>query len=207
MNINDFPAPETPATFAEQLRLIFARQSELMTKYQEIEGLPSPPLSLHLASAQRVLKDFAWRTTEELAEAYEALAKHSSDDETAKAHAHEELADALHFFVELLIFAGITPEQCLAITPNGPLVITGRSLPEAYWLMTYELGLAMNFLRNKPWKQSQVPTDEGRFRGQLLNAWAALMDLWSVHDLNCVDMFAYYFRKSDVNAFRQRSNY
>lgn len=210
MNINDIAAPTAaPDTFLGIVRAIFFKQAELMAKYKDIEQLPSAPVSLHTASGQRIIKDFAWRTVEELTESAEAWEKHADDAVIARTHALEELADAVHFFVELCIFAGVTPDQCVdeqgGITPlHEP---HGEEFVDAYWQFTYKLGLAMNFLRNKAWKQSQVPTDEGRFRAALLQACNALFDIWEVCGCTEVDLYEYYMKKHAVNQFRQRSNY
>lgn len=206
VNITEFQAPPVPDTWAEILRMIFTRQGELIEKYREIEQLPAPPISLHHASGQRILKDFAWRTTEELTESYEARIKHS-DEEVAREHALEEMADALHFLVELLIYAGITADMVLS---SG--MMTWPDIEKAkstawFWNATYQLGIAMNFLRNKAWKQAQVPTDEARFRVALQSAFHAHVELWASEGLTQEDMFNFYFRKSEVNKFRQRSQY
>lgn len=209
MNIHDYEAPEVPDTWAGVVHAIFARQCALMEKYKEIEGLPSPPLSLHHASGQRVLKDFAWRVVEELAESYEALHKQIGGLELNAEHQREELADALHFLVELLIFAGVSADACVGATEELIAVSFEREedATPGYWFATYELGVAMNFLKNKPWKQHQMPTDEPRFRAQLLKAFHAHVGLWRALGLTMQDMHNYYFRKSEVNRFRQRSNY
>lgn len=208
MNVNDYEAPALPVDgWPGILRAVFGRQAELMETYREIEQLPAPPVSVHTAHGQKIIKDFAWRTTEELAESYEALDKHAND-ETRRSHAVEEIADALHFLVELLLFAGIAVEQCLDEVATWPPQ-TGvlEPAPRAYWAATYRLGIAMNFLRNKAWKKSQVPTDEARFRAALLDAFAAHVDLWATLGLGEADLFNFYFRKSEVNKFRQRSEY
>lgn len=212
MNITDFQSGEIPTRWDEIVRAIFARQTELMAKYKEIEQLPDPPLALHHRHGQRILKDFAWRTVEELTESYEAWEKHEEDRNVAEMHALEELADAVHFYVELLIFAGITSEMCLKVLPQYPFVMSDRFMivhfdGEYYWNTTYRIGIAMNFLRNKAWKQSHVPTDEGRFREAALKGFDALINLWAALGYDQTTLFTYYFKKSEVNKFRQRSNY
>lgn len=215
MNITHTEAPDTPATWPEIVAAIFERQRELMGKYQQIENLPTPPVSLHTANGQKVLKDFAWRSTEELTESFEALEAQRfqiSPDERDmhRLHQVEEIADALHFLVELLLFAGISADAAIEATPSFPHPDFDGTYEEhqvAYWRATYKLGIAMNFLRNKPWKQSQVPTDEGRCRAALLGSWKAHVQLWSDLGYGSDTMFNFYFRKSEVNKFRQRSNY
>lgn len=211
MNINDVAGPnEIPDSFVGMIRAIFFKQAELMTKYKDIEQLPSAPVSLHTAAGQRVIKDFAWRTVEELTESAEAWEKHEDDPEVARSHALEELADAVHFFIELCIFAGITPDQCAErrafVTMTGFHPDDGV-VTSAYWDFTKQLGIAMNFLRNKAWKQSQVPTDEGRFRAAVVLAFSELMSLWGILGCTYEDIYMYYMRKHAVNKFRQRSNY
>jgi hypothetical protein len=219
MNITHTEAPDTPATWAAIVAAIFTRQRELMEKYQQIEKLPSPPVSLHTAAGQRILKDFAWRSTEELTESFEALEASrylpprtslQEHREMHRLHQVEEIADATHFLVELLIFAAITEAQVMEFVPTFPhpdMDGTHEEHQVAYWRATYKIGVAMNFLRNKPWKQSQVPTDEGRCRAALLSAWKAHVQLWSDLGHDRETMFNFYFRKSEVNKFRQRSNY
>lgn len=219
MNITDFESPACPATWPEVLEAIFGRQRELMETYKTIEQLPDAPLSLHTMHGQRIIKDFAWRTVEELAESYEAWEKHA-DRKTQELHALEELADSMHFFVELLIFAGITPAQCLEVCPQFPFVdlLMQKHLYEnfdevryirtnAYWQVTYKCGVAMNFLRNKSWKMSQVPTDEERFRQACLTAFLTLVECWGTIGYGMEHLFQFYMRKSEVNKFRQRSKY
>lgn len=207
MNINDMEAPvHMPETLAGVIEAIFTKQRELMDKYKEIEQLPSPPLSLHTAASQRILKDFAWRTVEELTESFEAFEKHE-DEETQRSHGLEELADAVHFFVELAIFAGLTAEQCVNAYETTATDGMDFDTQGAYWKITYKLGLAMNFLRNKAWKQSQVPTDELRFRQALLVAFVALIEAWENLGCSLADLYNYYMRKHAVNKFRQRSKY
>lgn len=206
MNVNDFTAPECPPTWSGILHQVFVRQTALMQKYKDIEQLPEPPLSLHTPAAQKVMKDFAWRVVEELAESYEGSLKHD-DDDVALQHRNEEMADALHFMVELLIFAGVTPAQCLEVRPEYLADDSELMDADAWWNATYQLGIAMNFLRNKPWKQSQVPTDEKRFREQLLRAFTAFIALWTDLGIPMEELHSFYFRKSNVNEFRQRSQY
>ena len=207
MNINDIAGPsEIPDSFLGVMRAIFLKQAELMTKYKEIEQLPAAPVSLHTASGQRIIKDFAWRTVEELTESAEAWEKHGEDAAISRDHALEELADAVHFFVELCIFAGLTPDQCAG--PIIELVWTDDlAVVNAYWTFVKKLGIAMNFLRNKAWKQSQVPTDERRFRLALIEASDALMGIWGALRCSKDDLYTFYMKKHAVNTFRQRSKY
>lgn len=121
------------------LSKIFEAQKGLIDHYVHIEGLPQYPLDVNVKTSQTILKDFTSRVIEELAEGYEAwvmanklcyeleISTESLPTKAEKAQAilnhyqnvGEEMADALHFFTELFIYAGITPadvrEYCLGL--------------------------------------------------------------------------------------------
>lgn len=100
--------------------MIFKRQHELKTKYDTIERInlgydfPTGVVDLNDPTAQQRIKDFMWRITEELGEAANTLkckpwkVTHMPTDEI---HFLEELIDAFHFMIELLIMVGFTPES------------------------------------------------------------------------------------------------
>lgn len=70
-------------------------------------------LDINSVIVQYRIKDFMWRITEELGEAANCLKNkpwkntHMLVDET---HFLEEIVDAMHFFIELLIMIGFTPQ-------------------------------------------------------------------------------------------------
>ena len=109
MNVND---AEKETIVGDQLEAIFARQKELMSKYEEIEsknGLLQTkdiPVNINDAKGQARLKDFAWRITEEIGEAMNCLKNKpwkQTQIETDEVHYLEEIVDAFHFFIELCI--------------------------------------------------------------------------------------------------------
>lgn len=119
MNIHDVQDVQV-SEGEDMLVSIFAKQRELMRKYEEIEqknGLLTTsdvPVNLHDRFGQQRLKDFAWRVTEEIGEAMNCLKNKpwkQTHMQTDEAHYKEELIDALHFFVELLILSGFTPHD------------------------------------------------------------------------------------------------
>lgn len=220
MNINDVQIVEVPKE-ADMLETIFARQRELMEKYHLIEaknGLLQTsdiPVNLHDAKGQARLKDFAWRITEELAEAMDAITSYKEIGD----HAKEEIADALHFLVEMAILSGIEP---LDLTGCSPMFI-GRDKLEVLWayperhniqspgqaILNFirELGMVCHLLKNKPWKQSQMITDVDEYRLRFRNAFISFIDICIAMRITPSELFNLYFRKSEVNKFRQRSNY
>ncbi len=121
MNTKDFPAIEPDG---DMLKAIFEHQHKLAVKFNEIEdrnGLlicKDIPVNLHDRFGQDRLKSFAWRVTEELAEAMGCLKNRAwklTHYQTDEDHYYEEIIDALHFFVELMILSGFTPESVYAL--------------------------------------------------------------------------------------------
>lgn len=91
-------------------------QKKLIEKYKDIEAknlgreVHHYPLNLDKCQDQQHLKDLAWRVTEEIGEAMNCLKNKpwkNSQMLTDKEHYIEEVADALHFFVELCIASGL----------------------------------------------------------------------------------------------------
>jgi hypothetical protein len=242
VNVEDFKAPTLPGGDSCRLTAIFGRQRELMEKYELIEKenrlleTEDVPVDIHDRFGQARLKNFAWRFTEELAEAGEAL------DEKGPFHLHtrEELMDSLHFLVELMILAGcdssVTTMNMVKYDKSSAELLTNTysDLLEAwfmmssvvrhptpidkvaagfsfyrlaFWDVTQALGSAMNCLKQKPWKQSHILTDEPRFYGELGRTFLSFGRLLQVVGLTTNEVYDLYFRKSEVNKFRQDSKY
>jgi len=203
------------------LKAIFDRQRSLMGKYHDIElksGLLQTedcPVNLDDKRGQARIKDFSWRVTEELGEALDA--RTNSD------HYQEELIDGLHFLTELTILAGKNYDT---IIPSGipllysedhleDLVENSRNLIEDrnhnlnYWVSSFieQLAMMCNCLKNKPWKQSMMKTDREAFYHRLTNAWACYITILVVSGMDAEGIAKVYLKKSQVNMFRQRSNY
>lgn len=227
MNIDDTTAPECPDTFDEAIGLMFERQKSLMTKYGPIErsngGNVPDVYSLQDKRCQWRIKEDFWRTTEEIAEAWE----HKDDffgslevwdevfeDNSKIRHFFEELADAMHFFIEATIHSGfdIIEEDLFsaylaAVSETSGLVTSAHDCEQYCWKFTKKIGLAANELKIKPWKQTHMQTDVVRYKTLLKEAWELWFKVWC--SLGCTYNFFFelYFRKSEVNKFRQRSNY
>lgn len=216
------------------LKAIFDRQKSLMNKYHDIElksGLLQTedcPVNLDDKRGQARIKDFSWRVTEELGEALDAKA--------TKDHYQEELIDGLHFLTELTILAGKDYDTLLPpsipmlgyddLIPNKEpdypqdylhdLVTLSREamLSEGsdrldFWVTKFIEHLAMmcNCLKNKPWKQSMMKTDREAFYTRLGASWVSYMAILVVSGMNAESIASTYLKKSQVNMFRQRSNY
>lgn len=200
-------------TNKESLRAIFDRQKELMEKYHDIEfksGLMQTedcPVNLDDKRGQARIKDFAWRITEEIGEALDAIENESG--ESALLHFHEELVDGLHFLTEMTILTGYDlPEY----TTLKDLIEEG-SYRDCYTLNdlvsdhVMYLGMMCNCLKNKPWKQTMMKTNKENFYKHLKLVWSNYIAILTSQDLTEEEITDLYLRKSQVNQFRQRSNY
>lgn len=234
MNINDFKSDAGITVPIDKLEAIFNRQKELMEKYHDIEmssGLMQTgdcPVDLHSKQGQARMKDFSWRITEELMEALEA---YKLGD---KEHFNEELIDALHFMVEQHVLAGIEPGDYIHyITPIsgyedlitkdgldfyfnavvGIRSIKGYTFSDDMGItkglldIIESIGLAMNCLKNKPWKQTHMLTDVQKFKLLMSQAFLDYIRLMKFIGITPIGVYDLYFRKSKVNAFRQESKY
>lgn len=70
-----------------------------------------------------------------------------------------------------------------------------------------ELYEAMNCLKNKPWKQTEVTTDKVHFYEEIADALHFFIELCITSGLDAEDLALMYLKKSEVNKFRQRSKY
>ena len=224
MNINDVKEEiEVPKNFVDIWKAIFEKQQALADKYSDIEKmgdlLQTTKNNVDTAKGQKWIKDFAWRVTEELAEAFEAKELMARDcdatdasktlpeqlklaDEYTK-HFKEELADALHFLVELTIIAGYNHEIVTRLEDRPFEKVTEKDA----WPTVYKLGLLCNCLKNKPWKQTQMLTDRPKFEKYLEETWTEMLRLLFIAIGTNEEIYIYYFKKNAVNQFRQRSKY
>ena len=233
VNVSDVKIDEIPTPTKEKgmLELMFERQHGLAIKYLPIEkenGLLQTedfPVMLDSRKGQARLKDFAWRTMEELFEATDALVQHPDNVE----HFLEEMIDSLHFFLELNLLAGIGPKEIKEYynIPDGvdmfEYLETVANTVETFGkeeiktisdpLLIYVtigqcIGNAMNRLKNKPWKQTHMVTDKAAFHDCIMPVWLGYFRiLGHKHGLSAKDIFTLYFKKSEVNKFRIRSGY
>ena len=95
--------------------------------------------------------------------------------------------------------------------PNGIANLDDRHdqlfLKDFAWRITEELGEAMNCLKNKPWKQTEMETDKEHFIEEIIDGFHFYIELMQWIGLTPDKVFELYSQKSRVNQFRQRSQY
>tara|TARA_Y100000816_G_C26094848_1_gene579155 strand:+ start:1529 stop:2158 length:630 start_codon:yes stop_codon:yes gene_type:complete len=202
-DVTEYPEPE------DIIPNIFKMQHHLMHKeggYDQIESMiglkqtEDVPVDIQSKQGQARLKDFSWRTTEELTEAMESYRNEKKD---GREHTLEEVVDALHFFVELCILSGweTFPDECIDVTPTEDVY------KYVFLAPVYPLGIACNLLKNKAWKKTQMETDVNRYHEQLRIATRELLGVFGYFDQSLRDIYNIYYKKNKVNLFRQKSNY
>lgn len=207
MNINNAVEEEI---VGDKMDAIFARQRELMDKYHHIEkasGLLQTdecPVNLDDKRGQARIKDFSWRVVEELGEALDAW------EQGYIVHFKEELVDGLHFLTELTILTGIDPFAGVEMDKMESL-FKGQDvlalLDKRVTRFIEAIGMMCNCLKNKPWKQSQMLTDREEFARRLKNVWWTYFSILCHVFRDADEVAMTYLKKSQVNKFRQRSNY
>lgn len=70
-----------------------------------------------------------------------------------------------------------------------------------------EIMESMNTLRNKPWKASEMETDREHFEEELADALHFFVEGCITAGIDARKLFLLYYLKSEVNKFRQRTNY
>lgn len=79
--------------------------------------------------------------------------------------------------------------------------------PIMLWDVCYHLGVARNYLKNKPWKQSGELTDEKPFAREVIYGFIKYMGYLSYMGFTPQGLYNLFWRKNQVNKFRQKSNY
>ena len=186
-------------------------QEKLLVKYQKIEGLKDWPLHLDVRENQRIIKDYIARCTEELAEAAEYLNRKDQGETIDMELYHEEVIDALHFYLNVLLLTG-KDNTAFDLDVSNLSMESPMLMPiytdQLFWEITYHLFLARNELKSKPWKQTELPTDKTKFH-QLLHKAGVMFNVLLFTNLKWdrEEIYQQYMKKNKINQFRQKSNY
>lgn len=180
------------------LNIIFEEQKKFLRKAlvkEKLNGFnfnrSDFPVDLNCRFDQERLKSAAWRVVEEISEVREAL---STDFEN---EGKMEVVDVICFSVNLALMAGIDKPPKI---PQSRLTHVG-----AFHMAIHHLGLAMNELKNRPWRSSYTFTDTRAFKSQL-KAFLGYIFV-AAYDLLGENLVDYYLRKNQINWDRQAEGY
>lgn len=71
----------------------------------------------------------------------------------------------------------------------------------------YELNIARNLLKSRPWKQTQVMTKELDFQYSLVKSFYLYMGFLGVQEFSEESIYRLFFKKQKLNLWRQKTNY
>lgn len=217
---------------------IFKNQQELMDQFGHIEensGLLLAPLKkvdLHDRFHQSLIRDFAWRVTEELTEATSQV---EIDGKISK-EVKEEFMDCLHFMVELMILSGVEVSDIssdlnlhkgdqleevfklvLDVSDLKDSMFDGsylsslsgertsnllRTLGAECYKVIHHLGKAVNELKNKAWKKEHRITNVEAYVSNLMDSFKYLIRVLMLVGMSPQEVFSAYLDKSTINQKR-----
>lgn len=82
-----------------------------------------------------------------------------------------------------------------------------RFIKDGAYRIVEELTEATNSLKNKPWKRTPVLTDREHYYEEVADAFHFFIRFCIASGIEAEDLYKLYFKKSEVNKFRQGSNY
>lgn len=285
MDIRNIPVEPLNLNPNIYLQKIYELGSIQLKGYQKIEKLPDFPLNINPASSQVILKDFIGRVIEELTEGYESTSEvvklmdnvgwnisllsdmAYNDILNHLQNANEEQADAMGFYITLLLYSNILPEDILeyvslnleeSINSLDKLMSYGVKLlyeidPDRVkakvgypifteilakefninynkvntytpgfhymngythdvevfhlWQVTYQLNIARNLLKNRPWKQTQVMSKEVDYQEAIVKSFLMYLGFLAINGFDSHSLFMLFYRKQQLNLWRQQSGY
>lgn len=202
----------------DRLAEIFNRQAQFVESLHPIhlanDMWAGPyPLLLDSRRDQEHFRLLAWRCTEELIEAVECHYE-CVDMETYDGKFKEEMADALHFLIELCLAMGITEGELVSgyedtiLNPGVDQLgycfwqcgkAAEGTIPERIGNVGYKLGLAMHQLRQRPWRTDNRPTNRTLLVGKMHATWFTFVTACKRAGVNSNELYDAYFKKGVVN--------
>ena len=99
----------------DMLESIFYRQKVLMQKLIDLDKLPEYPVDITSKYGQRQIKELTFAMIEEMTEGTYILKNRphrlTDQQDVDFDHFREELGDALAYFIEICVFANISPKD------------------------------------------------------------------------------------------------
>ena len=282
MDVRNIQIPNLQLDSTQYLSKMYELGSTQLNGYLKIEGLPTPPLDINPPKSQVILKDFIGRVIEELTEGYEStsevvnmmkehgwnvsLIPNYRDLLNHLQNANEEQADAIGFFITLLLYSNIMPEdiyeyvslnleeevnsldklmsygvkilyeidseyigatgyglfnealakyfdidyeKVVSYTPGFHSISEQTHESEAFhlWQVTYQINIARNLLKNRPWKQTQVMSKELEYQEAVVKSFLMYLGFLAINGFTQSSLFELFYRKQQLNLWRQGSGY
>ena len=212
MNTEDFkPYKFNKATFMNE---IFEKQKELFDEYLSFEykKIDYSDFDINIYEDQVIFKDFLEkRFIEELTEA--------TADLKNKNHFLEEIIDAFNFLIETYIIYGWTIDEIYF--KSEPVRIFGGETKFENCILQYhtnDIKLKMydlvqitcntcNYLKNRPWKQTQYLVDLIPFERDLKEIFIQFNEFCNMLGITDRILYEVWSLKYQVNKYRIATNY
>lgn len=185
-------------THIELLRTAFGVHKHLIDQFHPIEvasGLLADnnfPVDIETPSGQHLIRDFAWRITEEITEALRSHNEGFPRDQIL-----EEVIDAFQFWIELCWLVELSPN----VVNDTSQPIHGSAFRLACLNFIEDLGMAVNLLKNKPWKKKLQPVPHA-FLPQIAGLYGRFIGIAGSLGFSPDEFYAAYFRKAQINQER-----
>jgi len=82
-----------------------------------------------------------------------------------------------------------------------------HQIKEQIFRTIIELAEAADCMKNKPWKQTMMETDVTHMKEEMADAFHFFIQTCILMGIDAEELYNLYFKKSEVNKFRQRSQY
>ena len=205
MNIEEIKINYDELSDRDLIEVIFQRQKRLMDLYEL-----TYPLDLDLPRDQQVIRSFAWSTVEEMGEALEVQLGSQHRE-----HLLDEIADMMHFYVEVLILSDLHVQDFfesmnfsnydeLKTSVDNP---DCKEIDQVFREFVVEFALSINVLKNRLWRKTNLPTNKEIYREQLKKTIPLFWEVIKSLGLNAHDVVDAYLRKNEINLFRIKSRY
>ena len=176
------------------------------------------PWDLNGRHSQEEFRLLAWRTTEEIVEAMQIW--EGNHDAFRTERFQEEVADALHFFIELCLATDVR-EDTLLMGIDGAVFMQDRDrLEEFFYIVSREalrihlhesdpwyefiraLAHAIMHFRQRPWRTDFRETDRRAWVMGLHLAFRSFVEACIQSDVTAEALHSAYFKKAKVNIQR-----
>jgi hypothetical protein len=211
MNILDFKEEKHEGKI---LKNIFSKMKELLLFYKEFEPNLKDlkiPIDIDTYEGQQVMKDFLEiRTVEELMEMREAILNNDRID-----HMYEEVSDSVNFLIVAYILYGWDENKfktvedifCIHEDVYNGKTFSAYEIDKAILEVVYDIGLACNKLKIRPWKKSQYLTDMLVFEERLEKIFYSFIHLMFTLKIDPDMLWSIFSRKNQCNKFRIDTGY
>jgi NTP pyrophosphatase (non-canonical NTP hydrolase) len=208
----------------DRLQEIFDRKTDFVRSLEPIYRsngfleVLNWPFNINDRHAQEQFRLLAWRVNEEV---YEALKEWEKGSECDPEEYREEVADVMHFLVELALFCGITTvefatggekeleseEDYLSISFKRVQFYRNRMEGrEAWGMFLTALAELMMCFRQRPWRTDERPTDFGKLQFHFGVLWLAFCAACIATGIGAATLYSHYHAKSVINEERRDSN-